>query len=375
MFAEDLNVVAPEVLLAVFAMAALMWGAYAGREVGRPVLWASCVLLVVVGLWIGFQPEGTRTAFDDSFVSDGFARFAKVMILFGAAAALAMSHDYLEKAGLMKFEYPVLIVLSVRTFGDETNNDLSLPGTGSQDAKDLLEEKFPPQQNGVSPIVFDVPRGKLTDDEYKQPLTQAIKAMRKAPHVYSITNPISSSGQTAGLLADDKNRDIRESRLGVGERIARPEPEQCEGSGSGQMDLETRGGPIGDLDVIQGRVLGQMTVEGRARIRIGAEPDAVGGREQRGEGDEQFRGEGELHASDPTDAPCWRPGGAGQAASSLQPRRCLTIAAASTGHSLQRAMPLASATYSRPRAAVSGSRSRARSMSAASSGCTCSSLR
>ena len=38
MFAEDLNVVAPEVLLAVFAMAALMWGAYAGREVGRPVV-------------------------------------------------------------------------------------------------------------------------------------------------------------------------------------------------------------------------------------------------------------------------------------------------------------------------------------------------
>jgi NADH-quinone oxidoreductase subunit N len=113
MFAEDLNVVAPEALLAVFAMAALMWGAYAGREVGRPVLWASSVLLVVVGLWIGFQPEGTRTAFDGSFVSDGFARFAKVMILFGAAAALALSHDYLEKTGLMKFEYPVLIVLSV----------------------------------------------------------------------------------------------------------------------------------------------------------------------------------------------------------------------------------------------------------------------
>ncbi len=52
-------------------------------------------------------------AFDGSFVSDGFARFSKVMILFGAAATLALSHDYLVKAGLMKFEYPVLIVLSV----------------------------------------------------------------------------------------------------------------------------------------------------------------------------------------------------------------------------------------------------------------------
>ena len=98
----------------------------------------------------------------------------------------------------------LLVVLSVRTFGGETNNDLSLPGTGSQDVKDLLEERFPPQQNGVSPIVFDVQHGKLTDSTYKQPLTESIKAIRKAPHVYSITNPVSSSGQTAGLLADDK---------------------------------------------------------------------------------------------------------------------------------------------------------------------------
>ena len=74
MLAESLNVVAPELVLAVFAMAALMWGAYAGREVGSSVLWGSSVLLVLVGLWVGFQPEGARTAFDGSVVSDGFAR-------------------------------------------------------------------------------------------------------------------------------------------------------------------------------------------------------------------------------------------------------------------------------------------------------------
>ena len=36
-----------------------------------------------------------------------------MLILFGAAATLALSHEYLVRAGLMKFEYPVLIVLSV----------------------------------------------------------------------------------------------------------------------------------------------------------------------------------------------------------------------------------------------------------------------
>ena len=84
-----------------------------GARSGGRVLWA--VLRAAgrsVGLWIGFQPEGTRLAFDGSFVSDGFARFAKVLILFGAAATLALSHEYLDRAELMKFEYPVLIVLS-----------------------------------------------------------------------------------------------------------------------------------------------------------------------------------------------------------------------------------------------------------------------
>ncbi|MFO1207643.1 MAG: NADH-quinone oxidoreductase subunit NuoN [Amaricoccus sp.] len=113
MDSANLNVVLPEVVLAVYAMAALMWGAYAGREVGKPVLWLSVILLALVGLWVGFQPEGTRTAFDGSFVNDGFARFSKVMVLFGAAAALALSKEYLEANGLLKFEYPVLIVLAV----------------------------------------------------------------------------------------------------------------------------------------------------------------------------------------------------------------------------------------------------------------------
>ncbi len=113
MFSADLNVVLPETVLAVCAMAGLMWGAFSGREIGGTLLWVASILLALVGFWVGFQPEGARTAFDGSFVSDGFARFSKVLILFGAAAALALSKEYLEKNDLMKFEYPVLVLLSV----------------------------------------------------------------------------------------------------------------------------------------------------------------------------------------------------------------------------------------------------------------------
>ena len=112
MLSENLNVVAPEVILALFSLAGLMWGAYSKREVGGPLLWIACVVMVAVGLYVGFLPEGARTAFDGSFISDGFARFSKVLVLFAAAAALALSHDYMSKAGLMKFEFPVLVVLA-----------------------------------------------------------------------------------------------------------------------------------------------------------------------------------------------------------------------------------------------------------------------
>ncbi len=109
---HDLAVVAPELALALLAMAFLMWGAFSRRDASGPILWASVAALVLVGLWVGFQPEGARLGFHDSFVSDGFARFAKVLILFGGAASLALSRDYLAKNGLLKFEFPILILLA-----------------------------------------------------------------------------------------------------------------------------------------------------------------------------------------------------------------------------------------------------------------------
>src|SRR3954453_4667855 len=93
---------------------------------------------------------------------------------------------------------------SVRIFGSETSNDLDLPGTGSQHVQDLLSSRFPPQQNGPNPIVFHVDKGKLTDKANKDAIKSSVQAMRKAPHVDSLTNPVTNNGQTAGLLSKDK---------------------------------------------------------------------------------------------------------------------------------------------------------------------------
>ena len=51
----------------------------------------------------------------------------------------------------------------VKAYGAKTDNGLTLPGTDSQAAFDILAQRFPPQQNGTNPFVFAVEEGELTD--------------------------------------------------------------------------------------------------------------------------------------------------------------------------------------------------------------------
>ncbi len=113
MISQNLSVVLPEVSLAVYAMAALMVGVYAKVDLSRLILWATVAALVLTGFWVGLMAPGEKTAFEGSFINDGFARFSKVMILWGAAAILTLAQDYLDRYGLLKYEFPVLITLSV----------------------------------------------------------------------------------------------------------------------------------------------------------------------------------------------------------------------------------------------------------------------
>src|SRR6185312_4161259 len=81
--------------------------------------------------------------------------------------------------------------------GDSTNDNLTLPGTGSQHATDALAKSFPDQANGTSPIVLHVSNGKLTDSKYAGAVNQAAADVAKAPDVASVVNPLTSQGAAA----------------------------------------------------------------------------------------------------------------------------------------------------------------------------------
>ena len=86
-------------------------------------------------------------------------------------------------------------------FGGLPSNDQSLPDTQSQQASNLLATYFPPQQNGSSPIVFHVAKGKITDQGNKDAVESSYKALLKAPAVYSATDPFGKS--SSALVSAD----------------------------------------------------------------------------------------------------------------------------------------------------------------------------
>jgi NADH-quinone oxidoreductase subunit N len=109
----DYALVLPEIILAVGAMVFLMLGVYGGEErQTHRLVWASAALMAGLGIWIatGGVPEGS--AFGGDFIVDGFSRFTKVLILFASALVLLLGEGYLDRRGVLKFEFPILILLA-----------------------------------------------------------------------------------------------------------------------------------------------------------------------------------------------------------------------------------------------------------------------
>jgi NADH-quinone oxidoreductase subunit N len=114
MTSADFQTLLPEIVLAGFAMAALIGAVYSTKDKLAPMLvWATAGLFAALALYIGATGTGERLVFSGLFVDDPFARFAKVTILLSAAAVLAMSQDYMSRRGLLRFEYPILVTLAV----------------------------------------------------------------------------------------------------------------------------------------------------------------------------------------------------------------------------------------------------------------------
>ncbi len=109
---SDLIAAAPELFVAVAAMALLMLGVFRGEASARNIAWLTVLVLIAAALLVLGGPEDGAIAFNGLFVVDRFAEFAKVLILLGTALAVVMSMGYAQRANMERFEFPVLLLLA-----------------------------------------------------------------------------------------------------------------------------------------------------------------------------------------------------------------------------------------------------------------------
>jgi NADH-quinone oxidoreductase subunit N len=102
----------PELVLAAGALVLVLLGAIRGDKSEALVNGLSLSLLAAAFVIVALEPAAPATAFNGSFVWDGFAKFLKLLTLGSAFVALVMSLRYWRHEKVQRFEFGILIVLA-----------------------------------------------------------------------------------------------------------------------------------------------------------------------------------------------------------------------------------------------------------------------
>jgi RND superfamily putative drug exporter len=90
----------------------------------------------------------------------------------------------------------VALVLIGQAGGSKTSENLTLPGSGSTTATELLEDNLPEQAYGSNPLVMEAPAGggKLTDPKYAAAVAETVNKLEGLHDVNSATSPLTPQG-------------------------------------------------------------------------------------------------------------------------------------------------------------------------------------
>ncbi|THD80720.1 MAG: NADH-quinone oxidoreductase subunit NuoN [Phenylobacterium sp.] len=109
-----LAVAYPELILAIGALALLVWGAFAPKTYIL-VGWAAVAVLIGAAVMAATQPFGR--AFAGGLVFDAGAAFAKVAIYVASAICIPLGQRWFQRRGVINFEFPILILIAALGMG------------------------------------------------------------------------------------------------------------------------------------------------------------------------------------------------------------------------------------------------------------------
>ena len=109
---NNLNILLPEVFLTLSIFSILMIGVFIKNSFNLIFNLSSLILIITIGIILN-NPNNQEKIFLDSFTRDGFSNFFKIIILISSLFVLNSSKNYILDNKLGKFEYPIIILLSI----------------------------------------------------------------------------------------------------------------------------------------------------------------------------------------------------------------------------------------------------------------------
>jgi len=123
---NNLHILLPEIFLTLSIFSILMIGVFTKNSFNLIFNLSSLIILLTIAIILN-NPNNTEKIFLESFTRDNFSNFFKILILVSSLFVLNSSKNFILDNKLAKFEYPIIILLSILgMFFMVSSNDIIL---------------------------------------------------------------------------------------------------------------------------------------------------------------------------------------------------------------------------------------------------------
>ena len=109
---NNLNILLPEIFLSLSIFTILMLGVFIKKSFNIIFNLSSLILILTIAIILN-NPNHEEKIFLDSFIRDAFSNYFKILILISSLFVLNSSKNFITDNKLDKFEYPIIILLSI----------------------------------------------------------------------------------------------------------------------------------------------------------------------------------------------------------------------------------------------------------------------
>ena len=109
---NNLNIIFPEVFLSLSIFTILMVGVFIKKSFNIIFNLTSLIIIITLAIILS-RPNYGEKIFLESFIRDPFSNYFKILILISSLFVLNSSKNFIIENKLNKFEYPIIILLSI----------------------------------------------------------------------------------------------------------------------------------------------------------------------------------------------------------------------------------------------------------------------